>query len=320
MSTSKEVVADALRNAARVTIFSHVNPDGDAVGSALGLMWVLRQHGTPARVSFADKVPFTLGFLPGAEEIGNYSPANNDVIVALDSSDPERMGDMFSGKLRATHTVVNIDHHVTNEYFGTINWVDDEYPAVAQMIYHLLPLLRVQPDTRIATCLLTGFVTDTNAFSTPHTTPQLLADAGALMAAGASLADIQRKAYTSRSLAEVRLWGEVLQTLEYENGLVWTVSTPDMRERANAGENDSGGMSTFLLTIREASISAVFTLLDDGSVKVSMRAEPNYNVADLAAELGGGGHPPAAGVTLKMSLDDAIETVIPELRKLIREH
>lgn len=320
MSESKEAVAAALRTAGRAIIFGHVNPDGDAIGSALGLMWALRQHGTPARVSFADNVPFNLDFVPGAEEVDAQAPAADDLIIVLDSSDPERIGEMFSPKLRTTHTVVNIDHHVTNEYFGTVNWVDAGYPAVAQMIFHLLPLLDVQLDEQIATCLLTGFVTDTNAFSTPHTTPQLLADAGVLMAAGASLADIQRKAYTSRSLPEVRLWGQVLQTLTYDNGLVWAYSTPEMRARVNASENDSGGMSTFLLTIREANIVAVFTLLDNGSVKVSMRAEPGYDVAQLAAELGGGGHPPAAGVTLEMKLDDALETVIPRLKAILRRN
>lgn len=320
MSKSKEAVADSLRTAERAIIFGHVNPDGDAIGSALGLMWALRQNGTPARVSFADKVPFNLDFLPGAEEVDERAPADDDLIIVLDSSDPERIGDMFLPNLRATHSVVNIDHHVTNEYFGTVNWVDDGYPAVAQMILHLLPLLDAQLDEQIATCLLTGFVTDTNAFSTPHTTPQLLADAGVLMAAGASLADIQRRAYTSRSLSEVRLWGEVLQTLTYENRLVWATSTPEMRTRVNAGENDSGGMSTFLLTIREAYIAAMFTLLDDGNVKVSMRAEPGYNVAELAAELGGGGHPAAAGVTLEMTLDDAVETVVSRLKAILREH
>lgn len=319
MSKIKEAVAEALRTAERAIIFGHVNPDGDAIGSALGLMWALRRYGTPARVSFADPMPFTLDYLPGAEEIDEQAPAADDLIIALDSSDPDRMGDMFSSELCTTHTVVNIDHHVTNEYFGTINWIDDSYPAVAQMIFHLLPLLDIQPDERIATCLLTGFVTDTNAFSTPHTTPQLLADAGALMAAGASLAEIQRRAYTSRSLTEVRLWSEVLPTLRYENHLVWAVSTPEMRKRVNAGENDSGGMSTFLLTIREAWIAVMLTLLDDGNVKVSMRAEPGYNVADLAAELGGGGHPAAAGVTLEMTLDDAIETVMPRLKTILRQ-
>ena len=85
------------------------------------------------------------------------------------------------------------------------------------------------------------------------------------------------------------------------------------------GANDGGGMSTFLLTIREASVAAMFTLLDDGKVKVSMRAEPEYNVAELAAELGGGGHPPAAGVTLDMTLDDAIEAVVPRLKAILRQ-
>lgn len=313
----KAAAAEVLRTAKNVLIFGHVNPDGDAIGSMLGLMWALRQRGATAHVSMSDSVPQSLRFLPGTAEVEERRPTDEDLLVILDNSDPDRIGDVCPAEVLPSYRTLNIDHHVTNERFATVNWVDARFPAVAQMILQLLPSLDVRLDDAIATCLLTGFVTDTNAFSTPHTTPELLCDAGELMRAGASLTDIIRQAYTARSLNEVRLWAEILQSLSYDDGVVWTVSTPEMRARAHAGENDGGGISTFLLTIREASVGAMFTLLDDGRVKVSLRAEPHYDVAAVAAELGGGGHPAAAGVTLDTSLEEAIKAVVPALRRLV---
>jgi len=312
---SKETVARALRQARSALILSHLNPDGDAVGSALGLMWALRQRGALARVVLADPVPPNLLFLPGAEEVERQVPPEGaDIVVVLDSSSPDHVGEPFAEATARSNLVVNIDHHPTNGAFGDVNWIAPAYPAVAQMIYHLLPSLGVQPDEATATCLLTGLVTDTNGFSTPTTDSNLLRDAAELMDAGAPLPDIIQQAYLNRSLTQVRLWAQALQALQWEDGIVWAVNTPEMRRAVGASERDSSDLSTFLLTIREARIAASFTLLDDGRVKVSLRAKPGYNVAEVAARLGGGGHPPAAGATLDMPLEQAVQTVISALK------
>ncbi len=316
-----KAVAEALSRAQSVLILSHANPDGDAVGSALGLMWALRRRRVHARVALSDPVPPTLAFLPGAEEIDGADVVDApDVCVVLDSSSPNHVGDLFEHVTACGCLIVNVDHHVTNGRFGHVNWIDPSSPAVAQMIYRLLPLLGIRPDPQIATCLLTGFVTDTNGFSTPNTTPRLLRDAAELMAAGASLAEIMRQAFLNRSLTQVRLWAHALQTLCFEEGVVWTVNTPAMRQAVGATERDSSDLSTFLLTIREAHVAASFTVLDDGRVKVSLRAKPGYNVAQVAARFGGGGHPPAAGATLECSLDEAVESVVSALKAQVSGH
>jgi len=171
---SKQQVANTILNADNILIFSHVDPDGDAIGSALGLMWALRSIGKQANVSFADPVPVRLRFLPGSEEVAPREPTGDELIVVLDASDPDRLGGPLPPEAMQGREVVNIDHHITNVNFGTVNWVDPSYPATAQMVYYLLPLLGIErPDAKTATCLLTGMVTDTNAFSTSHTTPAI---------------------------------------------------------------------------------------------------------------------------------------------------
>ena len=317
---SKQHAANTILNADKVLIFSHVDPDGDAIGSALGLMWALRSIGKHANVSFADPVPVRLRFLPGSEEVVPRPPADDELIVVLDASDPDRVGGPLPAEAMQGREVVNIDHHVTNVNYGTVNWVDPSYPAVAQMIYHLLPLLGIErPDANTATCLLTGMVTDTNAFSTSHTTPAVLRDAADLMEAGAPLPTIMQEAIRSRTLQEVRLWGQVLYDFAVEDGIAWAINTREKQAKAQASENDAGGMSNFLLNIRGVKVAITFNELEDGRTKISMRAKPGHNLADLAFRLGGGGHPLAAGATLDMPIEEAVRTVIPMLHEVIRE-
>ncbi|MDQ7028486.1 MAG: DHH family phosphoesterase [Ardenticatenia bacterium] len=319
--SSQQAVAEALHQARSVLILSHTNPDGDAVGSALGLMWALRSLRLRAHVALPDPVPANLTFLPGANSVGGQELVDDqDVCVVLDSSSPQHVGDLFEYATARECRVINVDHHVTNVRFGHVNWINPACPAVAQMIYWLLPLLGVSPDPKIATCLLTGFVTDTNGFSTPNTTPRLLHDAAELVTAGAPLADIIREAHLNRSLAQVRLWAQALQSLCFEDGIVWTVNTPAMRRAAGATERDSSGLSTFLLTIREAHMAASFTVLDDGRIRVSLRARPGYDVAAVAARFGGGGHPPAAGATLDGPLDEAVTLVISAMKAQVADY
>jgi len=317
---SKQQVANTILNADNILIFSHVDPDGDAIGSALGLMWALRSIGKQANVSFADPVPVRLRFLPGSEEVAPREPTGDELIVVLDASDPDRLGGPLPPEAMQGREVVNIDHHITNVNFGTVNWVDPSYPATAQMVYYLLPLLGIErPDAKTATCLLTGMVTDTNAFSTSHTTPAILRDAADLMEAGAPLPTIMQEAIRSRTLQEVRLWGQVLYDFAVEDGIAWAINSREKQAKAEASENDAGGISNFLLNIRGVKAAITFNELEDGRTKISMRAKPGYNLADLAFRLGGGGHPLAAGATLDMPIEEAVRTVIPLLRDAMRE-
>lgn len=315
-SPDRDAVAATLCRSQRVLIFSHVNPDGDAFGSALGLMWGLRALGKEATVSIADPAPFNYRFLPGWTEVASRFPSDEDLIITVDGSDPTRFGPGFSPETVGERPVIVIDHHVTNLRFGTANWVDPSYAACAEMVYELLLVLEVPITPEIATCLLTGMATDTLGFSTDHTTPEIVQAASDLMRAGADLPFILRQAYSTRTLADVRLWGRILMTLRVEGHLAWIENRIEDRRAVQASEGDGGGVASFVLSVEGVTIAALFVERDDGTTKVSLRSAVGWDVAETAARLGGGGHTQAAGMTLDLPLPEAEAVVLGHLRQI----
>ncbi|HYN87400.1 MAG TPA: bifunctional oligoribonuclease/PAP phosphatase NrnA [Ardenticatenaceae bacterium] len=312
----RDAVAALLLRCRRALIFSHLNPDGDAIGSSLGLMWGLRVLGKEARVSIADPVPFNYRFVPGAGEITPRAPTDEDLIVLVDGSDPERFGPDFRVETVGDLPTAVIDHHITNNFFGTVNWVDPSYPACAQMIYELLQALDVPITPQIATCLLKGIATDTIGFSTDHTTPEIVQAASELMRAGGSLPLILKQAYSTRTLADVRLWGRILLTLQVDGHLAWAENRREDRDAVGATQADGEGITNFIRTIEGVAVAALFIERAEGGTKVSLRSDRGWDVAAVAQQLGGGGHVQAAGVTLNLPLKQAEVLVLGHLRRM----
>lgn len=305
-------IVQQIEAAQRILIFSHVRPDGDAVGSALGLMWLLREQGKVAEVSFEDPVPLSLRFLPGAEEIDNQPLTDQDLILAVDGSDADRYGANFAAARLHGPLVICIDHHKTNTQFGALNWVDGQATATAQMLYQLAKFAGWAISANAALCLATGCITDTNAFSTNHTSPEVLETVADLMRRGAPLAMIIRNVMHLRTQAEAMLWGRVLATLKVESGVAWALNRVADRRDVGAVGEDGSGLGTFLRDIIGVNISILFNEVDEQTTRISMRSEPGYDVSGLAVALGGGGHAQAAGATLASSLEEAVTRVVPE--------
>lgn len=309
-------IAAALRDAGRVLAICHTSPDGDAIGSLLGLGWVLRALPRPPEVALtcADPVPEQLRFLPGADEIVSARPAGPwDVVVALDASDPDRLGDLFAPAEYGQAPIVVLDHHVTNLFFGTLNYVDTDAAATAQIILDLADALPAPVSYRAAVCLLAGLVTDTLSFRTSNVNARALRAAARLSELGADISDIAQRSLFTRPLALLRLWGAALSRMQLTDGVLWTEISQTMREEAGLKGSNESGLSSQLINAAEARVAAVFNETTDGQVEVSLRARPSYDVATVALQLGGGGHPQAAGCTLKGTLAEAEATVLPLL-------
>lgn len=309
-------LAGRLRAAPRVLALCHVDPDGDAIGSLLGLGWLLRALPQPPAVTLAcaDPVPTALAHLPGAADITAAPPPGPwDIVVTLDASDPARLGPIFSPEAYAPAPVAVIDHHVTNLFFGDLNYVDPVSAATAQIVVQLADALGVAIGREAAICLLTGIVTDTLSFRTSNTTPAVLATAARLAEAGADIAEITDRALNRRPLNVMRLWGLALSRLRRQAGVVWTEVTPAMRTAAGVSDNENGSLVSHLITANEACVAAVFNEQPDGQVEVNLRSRKGCDVAQIALKLGGGGHPQAAGCTVPGPLADAEATVLPLL-------
>jgi phosphoesterase RecJ-like protein len=312
-------IAALLSHASRVLAICHIAPDGDAIGSLLGLGWLLRPP-PPSEVersvtlACADGVPQQFAFLPGAGEILADPPSQPwDAVVAVDSSDERRLGACFRRDEYGDAPVVVLDHHVTNLDFGTLNYVDTAAASTAQVIVDLADALGVPIRCEAATCLLTGMVTDTLSFRTSNVTPNVLRVAARLMEAGAPLSEITERALNQKPLNIIRLWGLALANLRQEHHVVWTAISREMRAVANAPDTGDGGLASFLISAPEAKVAAVLSENPDGQVEVGLRARNGLDISELALSLGGGGHPQAAGCTIPGPLPAAETRVLPLL-------
>ncbi|KAB2967164.1 MAG: bifunctional oligoribonuclease/PAP phosphatase NrnA [Thermoanaerobaculia bacterium] len=308
-----------LRQGHRFLVASHGNPDGDAVGSELGLARVLRSLGKRAAIWNLDATPALYRVLPGAASIhvGPEPPADFpaafDAAIVLDCPSLDRTG--LETEL-ARLPLIDIDHHLGNAHFGEVNWVAPEAPAVGVMVADLARALGAPLDPDTASCLLLALVTDTGGFRFSNATPAAFEAAARLVAAGARVEAVSQWLYESHPEASVRLLGELLATLERhgEGGAVATVHlTRGMFARAGAATGDSEGLIDTPRSIAGVEAVALFREVEDDGWKVSLRSRGTLDVEAVARAHGGGGHRNAAGCRVAGPLEAARRTLVAEL-------
>jgi phosphoesterase RecJ-like protein len=314
-----QTAAQLIRQARDILVICHIVPDGDAIGSLLGLGWALHRLGKEHTLACADPVPDSFAYLPGSEAIVAHPEGNYDLAVSLDCSDLKRLGTAYDQDSLRGVPIINIDHHVTNVSFGSVNWVDPNSAATAQMVLTLIERLGIPLDSTIATCLLNGIVTDTRGFRTPNTTPDVMQAATKLMTAGASLPEIAERVFNRRPLAMICLWGRALSAVQLDDRIIWAEISQAMRRECGLDSDSDDGLVSFLTSANEAEVGIVFTEKDDGTIDVSMRSMPGIDISSVAMRLGGGGHPQAAGCNLSSSLAEARERVLTELKRSLLE-
>ncbi len=313
----------AIGAAGRVLAITHVAPDGDAIGSLTGLGLALRRLGKRVTLACDDPAPATVSFLPAAGDIrqpGSFPTTGYDLIFALDCGDEERMGRSFADLRQPRPPVINIDHHVTNTCFGDIDLVAPETTSTAELLTELFARLNLPLDPAIATCLLTGIVTDTLGFRIVSVTPRTIRLTGDLMEAGANLAEITMQALNLKPLATLRLYERGLRHLRFEDGLLWTAISFAEQQAAGLASASSSGLVSLLGNTLEAAMGVVLLEQADGQINVSFRCRPPWDVAGLATGLGGGGHRLASGCTLPGPLAEAERLVVERsLAELARQ-
>ncbi len=319
------LLLNLLETSHHILCISHVSPDGDAVGSLLGLAWILRAMGKRPVLALQDDLIQEFQFLPGVEEIiGPAAVAHNyDLIVCLDTSSVDRMGTVYCSEIHSQIPLIVIDHHITNTFFGTENWVDVGSVATCQMLVRLADALDVPLTEQMAVSLLTGLVTDTLCFRTANTDANVLQATLRLLVAGADLSHIVRNTLDSRSFSLLKLWGAGLASVQMEDGIIWTTLSAESRQQSGVELHQSDGLANFLVTVREADISATFSqrFAQSGQelIECSFRAKPGFNVSQVAFTFGGGGHPPAAGCTVAGRLQDVSSRVVAALQEMRRQ-
>jgi len=307
-----------VQGARRIWIGCHLNPDGDAIGSTLGLTQGLRQLGKECVPACPDPVPSQFTFLVGASDVAAHKPAGEDLIIVLDCGSIDRLGSLYDADQFESVPVINIDHHTTNTRFGDVNLVQKR-AATVEMVYELLVGLGAEINVDIATCLLTGLSTDTRSFRTSNTTVETLRVATALMEAGANLAAISHQIYDNMPFSTAALFGRALCNARLRGRIAWTEITQAMVREADAVQDGARGVVSFLASTREADVGVVFRENGQGTIDVELRSIPGVDVSQVALSLGGGGHPQAAGCKLPGEIGEVEEKVLSAVEDSLRK-
>jgi phosphoesterase RecJ-like protein len=318
-----DAVLRAIRAHRRFLVTTHARGDGDAIGSALAATWLLRALGKRAQVVHEGPVSEELSSLPGARTIGVGLRAvrtGYDAALVLDATDPGRC-EGLQPALRGVFTI-NIDHHKTNVRFGDVNWVDPAAAATGELVWRLARRAGVRLDRAAATCLYAALLTDTGRFSFSNTTADTLAAAAGLLACGVRPAEVARPIYRNRSRADLRLLGACLRATRFspDGRIGWLWLTRSMVLRAGAHIRDSQEYIDVVKSVRGVDIALLFRDTDaPGAIKVSVRSERPIDATALVAPFGGGGHPRAAGATVRGPRGAVERAVLSFARRLLRE-
>ncbi|MCL4238044.1 MAG: bifunctional oligoribonuclease/PAP phosphatase NrnA [Anaerolineae bacterium] len=319
MTMDWDKAAALLASARRVLVLTHVNPDGDAIGSLLGLASALRNLDKDVQTAVDEGVPPDLAFLPGSASVqATLSSVQTDLVIAVDCGDEARMGDVGRAARQSGAPLINLDHHRTNTLFGDANLVDPATVAAAEGVLGWLDRLGAPIGRDTAFCLLTGLVTDTLCFRTDNVSSETLGKAQRLMAGGAPLTEIVQRTVNRTTYAGLRLWGLALPAAHLEDGVIWTAISREMFAQASYDGHDDAELVSKLVQAEEASIAVVFREKPDGAIEIGMRAVPGFDTSEVAVALGGGGHRLASGATVREPLATLVPRVVAMLQDAVR--
>ncbi len=303
-------IRSAIDGSSHLLVASHVDPDGDAIGTQLAFAAHLRQLDKQVWTVRETDIPAKYRFLPDVETIRHVDSLppdlSVDTVVILECPNRSRIG-QAARYLDAASTVINIDHHRDSRELGTLNWIDPARSSVGEMVYEYLVACEHRVTSPMATQLYTAIMTDTGRFRFNSTSPRTMEIAGELIALGADPKEICDQVYYNLDPSTMRLTALVLNTIEFHNnGSVCLLTlTKDMLERAQADPAESDGLVDFSLFTRGVKVGALLKERDSESTRVSFRSRDGVNVAELASRFGGGGHFNAAGCTVPMGLQQA---------------
>ena len=300
----------------RFVVTSHARPDGDAIGSELGLALILEELGKTVHIFNADPHPRPYQSLPGIEriQVTHHVEGSYDGLFVLECNDLVRPN--LQGLDQ--YFVISIDHHPKTEPFGDLNWLDDSAAAVGEMIYELAQPLQVQLTPEIATNLYVAIFTDTGSFQYSNTRARTLLITGDLVNHGASPSAIAQAVYMTRPYARLQILGMLLNTLQIHSSRIASITlTQEMLEKTGASANDMEGIVDYPLSMEGIDLAAFFREEAKGRYRVSLRSKSHYDVSKVAAHFGGGGHRNAAGLAVEGSFQEVVGKVVLELEKLV---
>lgn len=304
----------------QVILLVHEKPDGDCLGSALALGLALQGRGKSAHLYLPEAMPAVYKFLPGQELVkvtaGDTLP-EDALVIAVDCGDEAR----WDYVIPSANPLVNIDHHTSNTFFGQVNIVDVKAAAAGEIIYRILVEGNIKVTPAIATCLYTAIATDTGTFRFSNVTGETFRITGKLVVLGADLNTIRFNLYENRPLAELLTMKKAMEKIFFTcKGKVAgsILSYADLAEN-NLFSADTDGLVGILRGTAAVEVALLFKEIEPGLVRISLRSKSYLNVSTLAAYFQGGGHPRAAGCTIRGDLDEIVKDVLARTSELLQD-
>lgn len=312
-------IIQEIKSPKRSLVLSHQNPDGDTLGSNLALGALLKKQGHVVDHVIADPVPEIYKFLPFSELVKSPEDKtlqkNYDLAFSLDCGSLKRLGKAKDFWLNAK-TTINIDHHISNEKFGKINWIEAQATSTGQMVYWLATNkdLNIKITKEVATLLYTTLLTDTGCFANSNTNAEALSWGGELISLGAEHENVYRKAFLERPFKSVKIFGIALNNLNLiENGqIVWTCVDKDVMKSLSATGEDTEDIADYMMRTKGTKVG-VFFREDLNETKVSLRSVTDFDVSKIAVSMGGGGHKRAAGINIKSPLSEVKDLILTKV-------
>lgn len=327
MSTKQQTLAEigqALLEAQRIAVVSHLRPDGDAIGSALALGRVLGDLGKEVTVLNQDGVPESLGFLPGCLAVLTPSELPGrlevDVTVALDTAAEDRIGRAVWESFGERGTLINIDHHISNPGYGDLNYIDVKAPATGEIVFDLIARMGWRMDAAARDNLWVGISTDTGSFRYPNTTAHTFEVGASLVEGGVDVGRISQLLYENYPLRRIYVLRDLLQELTIGSGgrvASWILNR-SVVEKYGMQPSDTEGLIDVIRSIDTVIVAVFFEELEDGRVRVSARSKtPAADVGAVCGEFGGGGHQLAAGTRMSGPVAEAAARFLRRVDEVI---
>ncbi len=299
---------DLLMRSRRTLLVAHQKPDGDTLGSSSAVLNYLVREGRDVVAFCADPIPEQYHYLPGWERFTNDPSVFNDaydLLAVFDAGDLRYAGVApYVDAMPTRPTIVNVDHHTTNERYGDLNLLFTDASSTAEVVHRFFAANHVATDPHMATCLLTGIITDTSNFVNPATNATCIRAASNLLLCGARLNDITSSLVRNKSIPALQLWGRALEHLRENRtlGIASTVLTArDIKETGADSDDAVEGIANFLGAVLDVPVVMVLREQPDGTIKGSLRST-SKDVSAIAKLMGGGGHKKAAGFTVRGKL------------------
>lgn len=309
--------ADELVNAAeKIIIITHARPDGDAIGSLVGMGLALQAQGKQVIMGVDDGVGADFHFIKGTQDVLPEPDGQTaDLIISVDASSADRTGVWGQYALNLGKPIVVLDHHPTNTFFGDAHIVKSHYVSATEAVLAWLDHLGWQLNAEVAHALLLGLVTDTMCFRVGYVSQQTFKVAQRLMAFNLDLREIVERTLVQVPSSHLRALGRGLENAKLEDHVIWTSLTYQEQEELGLLEDRKPELSNELLRDKNAYIAVFFTETEEGDIRLSLRSIPGFDVASVALSFGGGGHTQAAGCTIEgATLQEAMDRAIPLLK------